>query len=105
MITTATADYRLEEGANAKFVAGTNIVCEPTFYELTDNFAVVVRVLDATTSSEAGQGQVFVTATEVDAETGSGTGETDPWFNALQKAVKTKLSAITGNGSTTFTVV
>jgi hypothetical protein len=46
-----------------------------------------------------------VTTTEVDAETGTGTGEYAPWFNALQKAVITKLSAYTGNASTVFTIV
>lgn len=105
MITTATADYRLEEGGERKFVAGTSILCEPVFYELTSSFLVTLRILGSTTSTEFAQGAVSVTITEVDAETGSGSGETAPWFNALQKAVKTKLAAITGNGSTTFTVV
>ena len=55
---------------------------------------------------ESGSEQTFDgSSTEVDAETGSGTGEYAPWFNALQKAVITKLSAMTGNASTVFTIV
>ena len=66
---------------------------------------MTLRILGAAVNTEFFRDTMEVTVTEVDAETGSGSGETAPWFNALQKAVKTKLAAITGNGSTTFTVV
>ena len=104
MITTATSPFVLESGAQSEY-DGSIIYCEPTFFELTDKFSVVLRVIDSVSTNEIGRGYVEVTATEVDAETGSVTGETDPWFNALQKAVITKLSAYTGNGSTVFTIV
>jgi len=104
MITTATAAFVVESGSQRKF-DGANIICEPTFLELSDVFRVYMRIQDSATTEYIGEGYLSVTATEVDAETGTGTGETDPWFNALQKAVITKLSAYTGNGSTVFTIV
>jgi len=64
---------------------------------------VRLNVVDSTTTTVIGYGAVSITKTDVDAETGSGTGETAPWFNALQKAVITKLSAF--NASTVFTIV
>ena len=104
MITTATAAFVLEQDAQAQYL-GASIICEPTFFETTDQFAVTLRILDSVSTNEIARGYMEVTATEVDAETGSGTGETDPWFNALQKAVKTKLEAIADNSGVTFTVV
>ena len=105
MITTATAPFVLESAGSQKEFDGCNIICEPTFFEIQDTFSVLLHIQDTATSNYIDRGYVEVTATEVDAETGSGTGETDPWFNALQKAVITKLSAYTGNGSTVFTIV
>jgi hypothetical protein len=104
MITTASAAFVLEQDAQAQYL-GSRIFCEPTFFEALDKFAVVLRITDSATLNEIARGYMEVTATEVDAETGSGSGETDPWFNALQKAVKTKLEAIADNASVTFTVI
>lgn len=78
---------------------------EPTYFELQTKFAVRLSVLDSVTSTVIAYGYMEVTKSEVDAETGGGTGETDPWWNALQKAVKTKLAAIPDNSSVTFNVV
>lgn len=104
MITTATAAFVLESSAQQQF-NGSSIICEPVYYETGTSFSVTLRVLDSATTREVGRGGVVVTLAEVDAETGTGSGETAPWFNALQKAVITKLSAMTGNGSTVFTIV
>jgi hypothetical protein len=46
-----------------------------------------------------------VTKSEVDAETGTGTGEVANWFSALQLAVVAKLELIPDNASVTFTVI
>lgn len=104
MITTATAAFVVESGSEQTF-DGSSIICEPVFFETLSRFEITLRVLSSTTSNEIGRGYMSVTTTEVDAETGSGSGEYAPWFNALQKAVITKLAAMTGNASTVFTIV
>ena len=104
MITTSTAAFVIESGAQQKF-DGSSIVCEPLYSESTNSYGVKLFVQDSTTTNTIGQGYMDLTTAEVDAETGSGSGEHAPWWNALQKAVKTKLAAMTGNASTTFTIV
>jgi hypothetical protein len=104
MITTATAAFVLEEDSQQQFL-GSSILCEPTYRETEAKFTVRLNVLDSVSNNVIAYGYMEVTKTEVDAETGGGTGETDPWWNALQKAVKTKLAAIPDNSSVTFNVV
>lgn len=104
MITTSVAAFVLEADAEKSFL-GSSILCEPIYFESLAKFAVTLRVMDSSTLGEIDRGYMEVTSAEVDAETGAGTGETAPWFNALQKAVKTKLAAITDNSGVTFTVV
>lgn len=105
MITTSTANYRTIEASEQIFLAGQSIICEPTYREVPALFDVSLRIIGATVTNEFTRTQIQVTVTEVNAEAGTGSNETEPWFNALQKAVITKLSAITGNGSTVFTIV
>jgi hypothetical protein len=104
MITTSTAPFVIEDGSEQKF-DGSSIVCEPVYYENLARFDVMLLVQDSATTNQIGRGYMTLTKAEVDAEVGGGSGETDPWFNALQKAARTKLSAMTGNGSTTFLIV
>lgn len=94
----------IESGSQQKF-SGSTIICQPVFLEAGAKFGVTLFVQDTATTSIIAQGSLQLTTAEVDAETGSGSGETAIWFNALQKAAVTKLSAMSGNGSTTFTVV
>ena len=102
MINTTVAPFVLETGSQKEFNL-CSIICEPTYLEDTDKFTVRLRIQDSVAVVDVDYGSIEVTATEVDAETGAGTGETDPWFNALQKAVITKLAVY--NVSTTFTIV
>lgn len=104
MITTSTSPFVIESGSQKEF-DGCTIICEPTFFEIQDTFSVILHIQDTVSTNYIDRGIMTLTATEVDAETGSGSGETDHLFNALQKAVITKLSAYTGNGSTVFTIV
>jgi hypothetical protein len=104
MITTSVAAFVLEEDSQQKF-EGSSIMCEPTYYELQTKFGVKLNILDSVSNTVISYGYIEVTKTEVDAETGGGTGETDPWWNALQKAVNTKLAAITDNSGVTFNIV
>ena len=104
MITTSAHTFVLES-ASQKTYDGASIVCEPVYSELTATFGVTLHVLDTVSTNYIDRGYMSLTVAEVDAETGAGAGETAPWFNALQKAVKTKLLTYTGNASVTFTVV
>jgi hypothetical protein len=104
MISSASAAFVLEEDSQLQFL-GARIMCEPTYYELQEKFALRLNVLDSATSNVIHYGYMEVTKTEVDAETGTGTGETAPWWNALQKAVVTKLEDIPDNSGVTFTIV
>ncbi len=104
MITTSGGRFVVEDDSQKQF-NGSSIICEPTYFETLEKFGVRLNVIDSTTTTIIAYGYIEVTNTEVDAETGSGTGEVDPWFSALQEAVITKLEALTGNGSITFTVV
>lgn len=104
MITTSVAAFVLEQGDQLKF-SGSSILCEPTYRELQSTFTVRLNILDSVSNNVIHYGYMELTKSEVDAETGGGTGETDPWWNALQKAVKTKLAAIPDNSSVTFNVV
>lgn len=104
MITTASAAFVLEEDSQQQFL-GARILCEPTFRETEAKFSVRLNVLDSTTSHVIHYGYIEITSAELDAETGSGTGEVAPWWNALQKAVVTKLEDIPDNSAVTFTVI
>jgi hypothetical protein len=61
-------------------------------------------ITDGGASDYPTQGEAIfeLTTTLIDAETGSGSGESAPFYNAAQKAVKTILAAL--NGGVTFTV-
>jgi hypothetical protein len=104
MITTSGSEFVIENSSQQKFL-GSSIICSPQYYVLSGLFMVTLNILDTVSTNYIGTGYVTLTTAEVDAETGSGSGETAPWFNALEKAVVTKLSAYTGNSSTTFTIV
>jgi hypothetical protein len=104
MITTSGSAFVIESSSQQKF-SGSSIICDSQYYVLAGLFLVTLNILDTVTTNYIGTGYVTLTTAEVDAETGSGSGETAPWFNALEKAVVTKLSAYTGNSSTTFTIV
>lgn len=104
MITTSGGRFVVEDDSQQQF-SGSSIICEPTYSEIQEKFAVRLNIIDSVSSNIIAYGYTEVTKAEVDAETGSGTGETANWFSALQEAVVTKLEALTGNGSITFTVV
>lgn len=104
MINTSTAPFVLEAGSQQNF-DGSSIICEPTYYELQSKFGVRLVVIDSVSTTTIAYGYMELTVAEVDAETGAGTGETAPWWSALQRAVRTKLAAIPDNSAVTFTVV
>lgn len=103
MITTATAPFVIEAGSELSF-DGSSIRCEPTYNEASNWFSVMLFVVSSASGNTLASTRMQVTAAEVDAETGVGSGETGLWFNALQQAVITKLEAMSGNESTAFSV-
>jgi hypothetical protein len=104
MITTSGGRFVLEEDSQHQFSLS-NIICGPHYYELTEVFDVDLIIQDSVSTNHIITANMRITKAEVDAETGSGTGEVAPWFDALQKAVKTKLAAIPDNSGITFTIV
>ena len=104
MITTATAPFVLEASSEQTF-DGSSIQCEPTFIESSGWFSVRLFVLSSGDNSVIYNSRLLITVAEVDAETGTGSSDTEIWFNALEKAVVTKLGGVSGNGSVAFSVV
>jgi hypothetical protein len=64
---------------------------------------MVLRFFKPGTQDQVGEFVLRSSLTLVDAETGSGSGETAPFFDACQRAVKTALLAL--NPTITFTIV
>lgn len=104
MITTSGGRFVLEEDSQQQFSLS-NIICSPHYYETTEVFDVDLIIQDSVSTNHILTSSMRVTKAEVDAETGSGTGEVAQWFSALQQAVVTKLEAIPDNSAITFTVV
>lgn len=104
MINTSVSSFVIIDGSQKQF-DGCDIICEPIYYEEITSFSVTLRVIDTVTASEIDRASITITKAEVDAETGSGTGEVANWFSALQLAVITKISAYTGNASVVYSVV
>jgi hypothetical protein len=104
MITTATAAFVLEQDAQVKF-DGSSISAVPTFFPLLAKASVLLIVQDSVSTNEIGRATMELTTTEIDAETGAGAAETAIWYNAVERAVKTKLEAIADNASVTFAIV
>lgn len=100
---TANNPYKLLEGSAITFGSDTKVECQALYLSTRGLYSVTIIAQNGTTDLEDYRGVIDLTKAEVDAETGSGTGETDNWFSALQEAIITKLEAITGNGSVTFT--
>lgn len=81
-----------------------DIYCIPTIHDDAGAYiSVQLFFYKPGSTYQVGEYQWRTDLATIDAETGSGSGETAPFFNAVQKAVKTYLSAL--NGGITFTIV
>lgn len=100
---TANNPYIVEDGSEKTFSSSTKLNCEPTYFKARETFSVTLQLINSSTELEEFRTVIDLTKTELDAETGSGTGETDNWYKALQEAIVTKLEAFAGNSGVTFT--
>lgn len=104
MITTSTAPFVVETGADQAF-NGSSILVEPSYYFLDQKWRVALRVLSSIDTSEIFRYHMLFTKAEIDAFTGTGTGDTAKAVNAIEQAVVYALEAIADNASVTFTIV
>lgn len=104
MITTSGGRFVLEEDSQQQFSLS-SILCIPKYYPVQETYDVDLWIQDSVSTNNLATSSMQLTKAEVDAETGSGTGETANWYSALQEAVITKLEAIPDNSAITFTVV
>lgn len=100
---TADNPYIIEDGSEKTFSSATKLSAEPYYLPLRSIFSVLCIATNSSTELEESRVYIDLTKAEVDAETGSGTGETDNWYKALQEAIVTKLEAFAGNSGVTFT--
>jgi len=102
MITT-NGNTIFESGSIVKYDTP-NIVVVPTYYPRSGDVILTLRITPAAspdiTSAEA---TLRTTKTDIDAKTGTGTGDTAKWINAVEQVAKDLLLAL--NPSITFTIV
>lgn len=105
MIITSVAAFVLEDGSEQYF-DGSSIIVEPQYYPRASTYAVKLRVV-LSGSVDVGMVDYHLTIpkADVDAKTGTGTGDTAKMLNAVEQVVVDYLEAITANASTTFTIV
>ena len=81
-----------------------NIITIPTYYPRTEDVILTLRITPSAspdlTSAEA---TLRTTKTDIDAKTGTGTGDTAKFINAVEQVVKDLLLVL--NPSITFTIV
>lgn len=99
---TADADFVVIDSV-AKFTNAAEVLTEATFLPRSETVFCNLIVLTVD-GEEVARYALNLRQTDVDAETGSGTGETATWHNAVEQAVVTYLEGLTGNAGITFTV-
>jgi hypothetical protein len=99
---TSNTDILLESGSIEQF-ASPDIVCMSTFNPDDDTWLVILRIRPTGTKEYRKEYGLRPTKADIDAYTGSGTGDTRKIQNAIEQYVSDYLLAI--NGSTTFTIV
>lgn len=104
MITTATSPFVLEQGADQAY-NGSSISIEPIYYPLQQKWRVSLRILSSTTTEEIARYTMLFDKSQIDAFTGTGTGDTAKINNALEQAVVDSLEAIADNATVVFTIV
>lgn len=101
---TGNACTYVEEGGMTCYDSPT-IMVDASYRPLLLNFVVRLEFSDGATTNPQGEFYMVVTRTAVDAKTGTGTGETNIWHNALLQVVKEYLEGITENAAVTFTII
>ena len=81
-----------------------NIVVVPTYYPRTEDVLLTLRITPSASPDLTSAEATFrTTKTDIDAKTGTGTGDTAKYYNAVEQVVKDLLLAL--NPSITFTIV
>lgn len=100
-----TADSRYTiDGADVFFADTTKISADATYLPRSETVSLVLRVLNGADEFEVATHYLSLRSTDVDAETGAGTGETATWYNAVEQAVVTYLEALAENTGVAFSV-
>lgn len=81
-----------------------NIVVVPTYYPRTGDVLITLRITPSASPDLTSAEVTFrTTKTDIDAKTGTGTGDTAKYLNAIEQVVKDMLLVL--NPSVTFTIV
>ena len=96
-------DVVYESGSIQKYTTP-DTYCDPQYFQRTGDITVNLRVVPTgSTTFTSAEYVMRITKTQVDAKTGTGTGDTAKWQNAVEQVVKDLLLAL--NPSITFTIV
>lgn len=96
-------DVVYESGSIQKYTTP-DTYCDPQYFQRTGDIIVNLRVVPTGSATFTSAEYVMrITKTQVDAKTGTGTGDTVKWQNAVEQVIKDLLLAL--NPSITFTIV
>ncbi len=101
---TGDAPTFVEEGGQLSYDDPT-IMVDASYRPLLQNFICRLEFSDGATTTPQGEFYMVVTKAQVDAKTGTGTGDTAKWHNALLQVIVDRLEAITENVAVTFTII
>ena len=96
-------DVIYESGSIQKYTTP-DTYCDPHYFQRTGDIIVNLRVVPTgITTFTSAEYVMRITKTQVDAKTGTGTGDTAKWQNAVEQVIKDNLAAL--NSGVTFTIV
>ncbi|NBW12129.1 MAG: hypothetical protein EBR82_29275 [Caulobacteraceae bacterium] len=100
---TSSGDVIYESGSIEKFTTP-DTYCDPQYFQRTGDIVVNLRVVPTGSTTITSANFIMrITKSQVDAKTGTGTGDTAKWQNAVEQVVKDNLVAL--NSGVTFTIV
>jgi hypothetical protein len=96
-------DVIYESGSIQKYTTP-DTYCDTQYFQRTGDIAVNLRVVPTgSTTFTSAEYVMRITKTQVDAKTGTGTGDTAKFQNAVEQVIKDNLVAL--NSGVTFTIV
>lgn len=103
MITTSDT-FVLEADSQIQYKTA-SIQVEPTYVPSSETLYLKLRLYDSVSGAALGWQDITLSKTDVDSETGSGSGDLATWYNAVEQAVITWITAIPDNSSASFAIV
>ncbi len=100
---TSSGRVHFETGSLQSFSSPT-IYANPTYNPILEQVRCKMLVSDPATTDIIAEFVVVFSKATVDAKTGTGTGDTAKFLNAVYQCVKDHLEAITDNSTVTFTL-